>query len=320
MKKPSLIALIVLVCTIALTACGNGSGGSSNASGPVADAGPDQIVVTGSVVELDGGGSYDPNNDQLTYLWDFTSVPTGSGAVLSEPTAAYPTFTADVDGDYVLTLVVSNGVEDSEPDSVTITASSAPTPAAYWNFEEGSGTTAADSAGTNDGTLTDSNMWVAGTVGTHALAFDGTDNYVSVPHADIFNANEFTLSFWLYSINDNQTRGIFRKTGGWHIRKTGSNELQFCVEESGAGPVCFGFGGYTLPDQQWQHYAIVVDNNAPEATLYVNGESVNTSLLTKSFAATSGDLFIGQFAEDFRFRGRIDDVRFYNSLLAPVEP
>jgi PKD repeat protein/predicted GH43/DUF377 family glycosyl hydrolase len=36
---------------------------------PVADAGPDQSVFRNALTVLDGSGSYDPNGDQLTFLW-----------------------------------------------------------------------------------------------------------------------------------------------------------------------------------------------------------------------------------------------------------
>jgi hypothetical protein len=330
MRKSSMIALLVFACAMALTACSDGGGsgavaeiGGGNPSGPVAVAGTDQIVLTGSEVTLDAGGSY-PANGNLAYSWDFMSVPDGSGidaSDLSDPTSAYPTFTPDVDGDYVLRLVVNDEGVDSAPDFVTITASSAPLPAAYWNFEEGVGTVAADSAGTNHGTLIGPPNWTTGQVGTYALAFNGVDDYVSVPHADLFNADLFTLSFWLYNINDtnNTSKGIIRKTGSWHVRKDSVNQLQFCMERVNEGPECSSIG-YTIPDRQWDHYAIVVDNTSPEATFYINGVSLGTHLFTSRFANTSRELFIGQFALGNRFYGLIDDVKFYDSPLAPVEP
>jgi|GEM_PF-2005347 len=93
---------------------------------PVADAGGDQDVDLGSLVTLDGSGSSDPEAGPLTYAWSFVSVPTGSGAVLANPSTVGPTFTADQEGDYVVELVVYDGSKDSAPDTVTVTAT-APT-------------------------------------------------------------------------------------------------------------------------------------------------------------------------------------------------
>ena len=79
-------------------------------------------MTTGDTVQLDGSGSSDPENNTLTYSWTLDSVPAGSSATLSDSTIVNPTFDADMDGDYVATLVVNDGTSDSDPDSVTITA------------------------------------------------------------------------------------------------------------------------------------------------------------------------------------------------------
>lgn len=89
---------------------------------PLADAGVDQYVVTGSLVTLNGSGSNDPDGSSVSYTWSFVSMPEGSAAVLSDPTAVSPTFTADRDGTYVLSLVVSDGELSSAADTVTVTA------------------------------------------------------------------------------------------------------------------------------------------------------------------------------------------------------
>lgn len=97
---------------------------SSGNSMPVADAGPDRKVATGELIALDGSKSSDANPlDRLSYNWYFTSVPSGSTAVLGKATEIYPTFTPNVDGAYVISLIVNDGTIDSLVDSVTIIAS-----------------------------------------------------------------------------------------------------------------------------------------------------------------------------------------------------
>jgi len=88
---------------------------------PVADAGPDQTVVEGDTVKLDGSASSDMDGDPLTFLWKLVSVPIGSSAILSDATAVMPTFVADLQGEYVVELIVNDGKDDSAPDTVKIT-------------------------------------------------------------------------------------------------------------------------------------------------------------------------------------------------------
>ncbi|MBI3774312.1 MAG: hypothetical protein HY273_01945, partial [Gammaproteobacteria bacterium] len=80
-------------------------------------------MTIGTVVTLNGSKSTDANNDPLTYLWMLTSVPTNSAAMLSDVTSATPSFTADLAGSYVATLVVNDGKLNSAVAQVTITAS-----------------------------------------------------------------------------------------------------------------------------------------------------------------------------------------------------
>ncbi len=106
-----------------LTACGGGDGAGSETA-LVADAGMDQNVMSGSTVRLDASGSAAANGDALSYAWSIHSLPPGSVAVLSDATTVHPTFTADLDGIYVLGLQVSNDSAESSPDMVTVTATS----------------------------------------------------------------------------------------------------------------------------------------------------------------------------------------------------
>lgn len=123
--------IIVLVAMIGLTVGGcDGDGGSGSTPGPVtpgnsapvADAGTDQNVTTGALVTLDGSGSSDADRDSLSYAWALTA-PNGSASNLAGANTVSPSFTSDVDGDYVVSLVVNDGTVASSPDTVAIAAS-----------------------------------------------------------------------------------------------------------------------------------------------------------------------------------------------------
>ena len=93
-------------------------------SAPVAVAGPNQSVKLNTVVTLEGRLSYDPNRDNLTYSWVMLSKPAGSAAtLLPVQGSATPTFTADLAGTYVASLVVSDGQLFSGVAATTVLAS-----------------------------------------------------------------------------------------------------------------------------------------------------------------------------------------------------
>jgi hypothetical protein len=88
---------------------------------PVADAGPDQSVeFYNTTVTLDGSQSHDENGDKLTYAWSLTSRPPGSSATLAGAATAAPSFVADLHGDYIVQLSVSDGFLNSPTDTVTV--------------------------------------------------------------------------------------------------------------------------------------------------------------------------------------------------------
>ena len=94
---------------------------------PVAEAGPYQNVVKGSVVTLDGSLSSDANGDPLTYTWALVSQPVSltSQVTLSLNNPKKPTFTATAAGTYVFSLKVSDSKLESPLQYVTITAGEA---------------------------------------------------------------------------------------------------------------------------------------------------------------------------------------------------
>jgi len=89
-------------------------------SRPKADAGADQTAPVGQSVRLDGSGSTDVDGDLLAYDWFFSSLPEGSNAEISDPTALKPTFAVDLPGTYVVKLKVYDGSVESKPDKVRI--------------------------------------------------------------------------------------------------------------------------------------------------------------------------------------------------------
>jgi len=96
---------------------------------PVAVAGPDQNVETGTRVKLNGSDSFDPDSDLITFDWsvewsldakpDDSLITDQDVEGRDTPT---PSFIPDVDGRYIFRLVVKDQDLDSLPDYVEITA------------------------------------------------------------------------------------------------------------------------------------------------------------------------------------------------------
>lgn len=76
-------------------------------------------------MQLDGTASTAPYGDPLSYWWTLEQKPVSSAATLSDATASRPYFFADLPGDYLVGLVVSDGLLDSDPAWARVTATKA---------------------------------------------------------------------------------------------------------------------------------------------------------------------------------------------------
>ncbi|WKZ11575.1 MAG: PKD domain-containing protein [Gammaproteobacteria bacterium] len=94
-------------------------------SRPVANAGLDQMAEPLAMVTLDGAGSRDADGQTLSFQWSFVSKPAGSTATLNSATAIRPQFNADLPGEYIVRLIVSDGTVASQPDTVQVLTSAA---------------------------------------------------------------------------------------------------------------------------------------------------------------------------------------------------
>jgi len=84
---------------------------------PTANAGPPQNVPRGTLVQLSGAASSNPQGGTLSYAWTLDAQPQGSSVVLSNASAVNPSFTPLLAGLYRVQLVVNNGVVASAPAS-----------------------------------------------------------------------------------------------------------------------------------------------------------------------------------------------------------
>jgi len=87
---------------------------------PISDADGNQSIDLGQTALLDGSGSYDPNGDTITYEWNTAAMPSGADPQIDDPTAVDPIFSTDLAGEYVLNLIVFDGLLYSEASTVTI--------------------------------------------------------------------------------------------------------------------------------------------------------------------------------------------------------
>ena len=202
----------------------------------------------------------------------------------------------------------------------------------YWNFDEGTGTTAGDSSGNgNTGTLVNGPTWTTGKVGSGALQFDGVNDYVNMgdPVSGIFDfgsTNPFTVSAWFKTSSLAVDRAIVTKSlsnnnQGYFMRVTQSTNLLQVRIRDGSGNQTNINSNAAVSNGLWHHGVMVVDRNAQLLRLYVDGSQNGSADISNVGSLSNTDSFrIGVFNGLANyFTGSIDEVRTYNRALSPQE-
>lgn len=190
----------------------------------------------------------------------------------------------------------------------------------YWNFDEGKGTVAKDSAGKNDGQIIDA-KWVDGKIGK-ALHFNGESSYVAVPDSDSLNVNNaITIEAWVKHEGDN-----FKDWETILAKGNGSYRLHML---SGSHVFDFGFNvqnkfydisSEVIPDaDKWYFVAATYDGQI--ANVYINGARSGYLDIIGAIDTNGADIYIGENNEAIGrfFKGIIDEVKIYNRVLSAQE-
>jgi len=204
-------------------------------------------------------------------------------------------------------------------------------PIAHWKLDETSGTTAADSAGSNDGTLYGSPVWDPNGFIDGALSFDGVGQHVLIPDSDSISvgAQDYTISAWINPKPLTGPRGaetIVSKV------KDGSDKeyrllliggvLRLDVETNANNQYAKTNTAPVLTDS-WQHVAVTFSSSTTTPTFYYNGSAqTSTSNIDTLPDELEDDLYIGMSGGSYysgEFSGKIDDVRIYNWALTAEE-
>ncbi|MHC4556201.1 MAG: LamG domain-containing protein [Planctomycetota bacterium] len=188
----------------------------------------------------------------------------------------------------------------------------------YWRFDEGSGTTASDSIGSNDGTIYGA-TWTTGIVNS-ALSFDGVDDYVDLGSVNINIPGDFTITAWIKAIQSRSNYRVIlskgpKNTGHYEIYlNISTGELKFYSNDIGD----IG-SGRIVDDNIWHH--ITVTYNGANMKFYVDGNLESSPSASGSITSENEIFYIGRQIIDLSmpFNGLIDEVAIYNRALTDEE-
>ncbi len=196
---------------------------------------------------------------------------------------------------------------------------------AAYSFDEGTGTTAADSSGNgNRGTLVNGATWSStGKFGT-AAGFDGTNDRIDIVDSNTLDLTSgMTLEAWVRPTANSSYRTV--------VLKEYPAELAYSLyaADSDHGARASGWirvanisryadGTASLPLNVYSHIAVTYNGSA--LVFYVNGVATKSTAVTGNIQTSSLPLRIGgNTIWGEYFQGQIDEVRVYNRALTQSE-
>jgi RHS repeat-associated protein len=207
------------------------------------------------------------------------------------------------------------------------------TPVAYWRLGEPSGTTAADSQGTNTGTyLPGMTLGQPGPLNGNgdpatAAAFNGTTGYVSLPQGFTSLAGGFTIEAWVYPTAAKPYARVAEFGQGQATNNIGlsfgptGQDISFGLDNSGVGQNFNAPNVITL--NAWQHVAATysLSTTVPgqgTVTLYLNGVDIAAGVVNVVPAAvnyTQNAIGKSNWTADPLYAGRMADIAVYNQAI-----
>ena len=199
---------------------------------------------------------------------------------------------------------------------------------AYYSFDDG---TVAESQGVSDADPeVRGNPSAACGIGGGSLLLDGVGDYLTIGSptvTNLFENNDFVLSFWFHPTSPSPRQTIVRKAPECATNQAGltidylraTNELEVDFVENPERRLGGPDGRIALnPDRCWQHFALA--RQGAELQLFLNGARVSTLAGASRFNISNAAPFeigrAGCGATESNFGGFVDEVRIYRGTLS----
>ena len=212
----------------------------------------------------------------------------------------------------------------------------------WWKFDEGAGSNAKDeTAQGNDGTITGA-LWTTDTAGpasSHALLFDGVDDFVDFGSDAGGITGPLTIDAWFNYGTGTSRGGILdqygpHNTGFWIGAESGTGNIRFDVYDPKSTQAdnwdTLRTRNVNFLDEKWHHIAgVFFADTSMRLKIYVDGTEVDgwrgagTAQDQITYGRKSGLVYIdtpnlsaGVSRDGFQyFSGAIDDLRLYDRAL-----
>lgn len=185
-----------------------------------------------------------------------------------------------------------------------------------WHMNEGSGTVATDSSGSNNTGVLNATSWTSGSSGKFGEAFNAnTANYITAASTGVTSVNTRELWFKPSSVlgGSNQYLLDMGAVNVYWIQLYDVDSDGKLEVRAGAGSSTYVDGTTEITSTSTWYHVVVTMNASNLLSLYVNGNL--ESSVTKT-AGAPGAVTIGSAGDhSLKFSGLIDDVKIYNRAI-----
>jgi Concanavalin A-like lectin/glucanases superfamily len=279
-------------------------------------------------------GTVNPNELATTYRFEYgltssygtstTESSAGSGTSAQEVSKGISGLTAGSTYHFRIVATNAGGVTYGKDMTFETKAKAQPGPIAAYSFNQGSGTTAPDSAGAHEAKI-EGAKWATGGKYGGALEFKASEKaQLTVTGTEDLRLKNFTLEAWIDPTESRTFAAI--------LAHPNAEDYGYALYDGGelAGKPegmitnhkfvqSYAFYNSVTPLNTWTHLALT--NDGTNLRLYVNGALVDTRSAV-NVQAGIGNLKIGGtefFGGNEYFTGKIDEIRIYGRALSGAE-
>ena len=196
----------------------------------------------------------------------------------------------------------------------------------HWTLNEGSGTSAADSAGSNTGTLTNGPTWTTGAhAGSGAVALDGGNDHITMGTTSAAEGvSALTVSLWAKTSHSSSSAHYLVAQYGsgndtFKIEWDTGEDIRFDVKNAAQTEGTGEYVGTFMTDSLWHH--IVGTYDGTNVRVYVDGVVGGSVGSLSGLTSTSSLAFtVGAENGGSKFwEGPVDDLRIYSRALSQLD-
>lgn len=162
-----------------------------------------------------------------------------------------------------------------------------------------------------------------------ALSLDGADDHVTIPQPPTVSGSPtlFTIEGWIKPRDNGETEAAILVPGSsgadqWITWQPANERLHVNIAEAADTNQrsIFSTGG-SFPTDEWNHFAVVVDEANDSIQIYINGSLDKDVTDAGLIAAWSGTWYVGTRATSgtWWFEGEITDLRAWSDVRAQTE-